>query len=167
MNAEIEYLEKLFQSQTDSVREMFKAQSNNILSLSDATNKLGRELSETKGELAGFRSEVIRHFDSCPVDDLREHTGRIDVELERLRATRTKTKSDDKISRPPEAQGGMLITWTDWKVILKSLPFVGAVIGTIFGLQYCQTDTHVMKALVQQKAQVISNDTEAEKDKKD
>jgi hypothetical protein len=165
MNHEIEYLEKLFQSQTDSVREMFKAQANNILSLSEATNKLGRELSETKGELAGFRHEVLRHFDSCPVGDLREHIGRIDVELERIRATRT--KSDTKISRPPESHGGMHITWTDWNVILKSLPFVGAVIGTVFGLQFCQSDAHVLKAIVPQKVQAVSHGDEAEENKKD
>jgi hypothetical protein len=85
----------------DYIRQMFTTLNNNVLSLDSKVDSLSRELAEQKGESTSFRREVLRHFDSCPVDELREHTGQIDIELERIRA---KKKSDDKISRPPPAE---------------------------------------------------------------
>lgn len=84
----------------DYIRQMFTTLNNNVLSLDAKVDSLSRELAEQKGESSSFRREVLRHFDSCPVDELREHTGQIDVEIERLRAKR-QADSSDKHSRPP------------------------------------------------------------------
>lgn len=86
----------------DYIRQMFTTLNNNVLTLDSKVDTLSRELAEQKGESSSFRREVLRHFDTCPVDELREHTGQIDIELERLRAKRA--DSSDKHSRPPKAQ---------------------------------------------------------------
>lgn len=85
----------------DYIRQMFETVNNSILTLSSQVTVLTKEVSEQKGETMQFRNEVLRHFESCPVDELREHTGQIDVELERLRAKRN-PDSSDKHSRPPK-----------------------------------------------------------------
>lgn len=88
----------------DYIRQMFTTLNNNVLTLDSKVDTLSRELAEQKGESSSFRREVLRHFDTCPVDEMREHTGQIDIELERLRAAKKRPDSDDKISRPPKAQ---------------------------------------------------------------
>jgi hypothetical protein len=85
----------------DFIKEAFKNLNDNVLILSQNINGTSREMAELKGEFSSFRREVLRHFDTCPVDELREHTGQIDVAIERLNAK----KSDPKISRPPAARG--------------------------------------------------------------
>lgn len=85
----------------DWLKEMFAHVNNNVLTLTQSVNGLNREVGELKSDTLAFRREVLRHFDSCPVDDLREHTGQVDVRIERLEAK----KSNPKISRPPSARG--------------------------------------------------------------
>jgi hypothetical protein len=86
----------------DYIRQMFETVNNSVLSLAAQVNTLSKEMAEQRGESASFRREVLRHFDSCPVDELREHTGQIDVELERLKVKR-QADSSDKHSRPPKS----------------------------------------------------------------
>jgi hypothetical protein len=83
----------------DYIRHMFETVNNSILTLSSQVTVLTKEVSEQKGETMQFRNEVLRHFATCPVEELREHTGQIDIELERLRARRN-PDSSDKIGRP-------------------------------------------------------------------
>lgn len=86
----------------DFIRDAFRNLNDNVLTLASDVKGTNKEVSELKGQFLSFRLEVLRHFDTCPVDELREHTGQIDIELERLRAKRARPDSDDKISGPPK-----------------------------------------------------------------
>lgn len=87
----------------DYIRSMFDTVNTSIQGLSLQISALTSEVAKQKGATDAFREEVLRHFDSCPVDELREHTGQIDVELERLKSKKNRSDSDDKISRPPSS----------------------------------------------------------------
>lgn len=88
----------------DFIRDAFRNLNDNVLTLASDVKGTNKEVAELKGQFISFRLEVLRHFDTCPVDELREHTGQIDIELERLRAAKKRPDSDDKHSRPPKAQ---------------------------------------------------------------
>lgn len=117
----------------DYIRQMFTTLNNNVLTLDSKVDTLSRELAEQKGESSSFRREVLRHFDSCPVDELREHTGQIDIELERLRAKRN-PDSSDKHSRPPKAQAVSDRTIQLLIVLVTVAIGGGAILVQIFGV---------------------------------
>jgi uncharacterized protein YehS (DUF1456 family) len=88
---------KGFMTEHDYIRSMFETLNNNVLSLAATVNQTNVKVEKLETRVDYFHEEVTKHFESCPVDDLREHTGRIDVEIAALR----RPKSDSKISRPP------------------------------------------------------------------
>jgi len=90
------------------IRHMFSTINNSVLELSsdvkknsDKTDEVRIKVEKLDTRFDSFREEVFRHFATCPVDDLREHTGQIDIELERLKAKKQAPGSSDKISRIP------------------------------------------------------------------
>lgn len=85
----------------DYIRSMFDTVNISISQLSTQISVLTSEVSKQKGATDAFREEVLRHFTSCPVEDLREHTGQIDIELERLKTKKHSPDSSDKISKIP------------------------------------------------------------------
>lgn len=115
----------------DFIRDAFRNLNDNVLTLASDVKGTNKEVSELKGQFLSFRLEVLRHFDTCPVDELREHTGRIDVELERIRSKRK--DSDDKISRPPKAQSVSDRTLQMLIVLAVTAIGGGAILVQIFG----------------------------------
>jgi len=90
------------------IKHMFSTINDSILVLSAKVEKQNDKLDtvivkneKLETRLDCFQIATEKHFSTCPVDDLREHTGQIDVAIERLNAK----KSDPKISRPPAARG--------------------------------------------------------------
>ena len=132
-------------SELDLIRDMFQTVNNNVLSLSATVNKSMTEAAELKGEISAIKSsvrslrnEMIRHFDTCPVDDLRDkqdkledQTGAIHLEIERMRAKR---------SLPPPKNTGITMSWSDVRAMLPFAVAIAGMVGTWFGLSQCSAN---------------------------
>jgi len=127
------------------IKDMFMTVNNSVLSLSENVNKSLRENAEMRGEISAIKSsvrslrnEMIRHFDTCPVDDLRDkqdkledQTGAIHLEIERMRAKR---------SLPPPKATGISMSWSDVRAMLPFAVAIAGMVGAWFGLSQCSAN---------------------------
>jgi hypothetical protein len=59
---------------------------NNTLSLASRMDVMNREIGEVRTEVRIFKDDVVRHFAACPIDETREETGVVRMEVERVKA---------------------------------------------------------------------------------
>ena len=76
---------------------MLEKQGDHIMAVAQKVDATNREVGELKTRLDLFSAEVIRHFATCPVDDLREQAGALNLEIERLKPRHSKTPASTPV----------------------------------------------------------------------
>lgn len=101
---------------------------NNTLSLASRMDVMNREIGEVRTEVRIFKDDVVRHFAACPIDETREETGVVRMEVERVKAALAARTSKTPPSTPVKIEGpdhtGMAL-----KIALGAIMLASAIVA--------------------------------------
>jgi uncharacterized small protein (DUF1192 family) len=106
------------------VIKMLEKQSDHIMIVAQKVDATNREVGELKTRLDLFSAEVIRHFATCPVDDLREQTGALNLEIERLKPRHSKTPPSTPVKIEGSDHTGMAL-----KIAMGAIMLASAIVA--------------------------------------